>query len=233
VRPLARIGGPYVVLESSPAAEQSHPSEVSGPWGVIDQRGLDVVDYWLARAHGADFLSVDTRTTSRAGGLATDEFTATDKFAAIAQWLAARSKLPIWWSEWYVQPQGARWSERHQNAVMTRALMTMAESGAAAALIWQPEGGPGNCIGCLWSDSALDDGGAPTPFARSLRAFVAGFPAGSPLMSLTTSTAQIAVLASTKTVLLVNTSRDPVETAVNGRAVPLRGYEVRYLERPR
>ncbi|MGZ4691463.1 MAG: GH39 family glycosyl hydrolase [Acidimicrobiia bacterium] len=231
VRPTARIGGPYVVLESSPREQQSHPSEVAGPWGVIDQRGLDVIDYWLARAHGADFLSVDMRTMSRDGGLATDEFTATDKFAAIDRWLAARSKLPIWWSEWYVQPKLAGWSGRHQDAVMTRALMAMATSGASVALVWQPEGGPGSCMGCLWSDTARSDGGEPTPFARSLGEFVARFPPGSKLVQVSAPTAPIAVLASAKTILLVNTSPKPVEAAVNDRSVPMRGYEVRYLER--
>ena len=231
VRPNARIGGPYVVLESSSAAQQSHPSEVSGPWGVVDQRGLNVIDYWLKHAHGAAFLSVDTRTMSRDGSLATDEFTATDKFAAIARWVAARSQLPIWWSEWYVEPAHARWSERRQDAVMTKALMTMASSGASVALLWQPEGGPGQCIGCLWSDTARADGGRATPFAQSLRAFVAGFPPGSKLVRAVVAPAPIAVLASTKTIVLVNTSPNPVEAAVNGLSVPLRGYEVKYLER--
>ncbi len=45
VRPDARVGGPYVVLESAPADAQDHPADLAGTWGMIDQRGLDVVTY--------------------------------------------------------------------------------------------------------------------------------------------------------------------------------------------
>jgi hypothetical protein len=231
VRPTARIGGPYVVLESSTPDQQGHPSSVSGPWGVIDQRGLDVIEYWLAHKHGAEFLSVDTRTMSRDGALATDAFTATEKFAAINRWVAARTDLPIWWSEWYVQPAHAHWTGGYEDAVMTKALMTMAQSGASVALLWQPEGAVDSCIGCLWSTTTRPDGGNPTPFARSLRSFVTAFPAGSRLAAVTSSSALVTGLASAKTLLLVNTSPTPVEAAVSGRSVPLRGYEVKYLER--
>ena len=190
-----------------------------------------MIEYWLAHAHGADFVSVDARTASRDGTLATDEFTATEKFAAVARWLRDRTALPIWWSEFYVQPQDARWSEAQQDAVMTRALMTMAESGASVALIWQPEGAPGACHGCLWSDTATSAGGEPTPFARSLSAFVAGFPAGVRLSKVSVSSPKVEALASMNTLLLVNTSADPVQAVVGDQSVPLGGYEVRYVAR--
>jgi Glycosyl hydrolases family 39. len=231
VRPNARVGGPYVVLESSPAAAQGHPSDLSGPWGMIDQRGLDVITYWLAHAHGADFVSVDTRTASRDGRLTTDEFTATEKFVAINRWLSARTSLPVWWSEWYVRPPSARWSQQHDDAVMTTAIMKMAATGATAALVWQPEGGSGTCRGCLWSDTATPDGGAATRFARSLAAFTAAFPSGSKFVRVRASSGPVEVLASTGTVVLVNTARHAVEVAVDGRSLRLRRYDVRYLTR--
>jgi hypothetical protein len=231
VRPDARIGGPYVVLESSPAAAQSHPSDLAGPWGMIDQRGLDVINYWLAHAHGADFVSVDARTPSRDNRLATDEFTATQKFVAVNRWLAARTALPIWWSEWYVRPKGARWSQQHDDAVMTAALMRMAASGATTALVWQPEGGATTCRGCLWTDTASSSGGEETRFARSLAAFATAFPAGSTFVRVRSAPGPLEVLASSRTVLLVNTARHAIDATVDGRSVRLGRYDVRYLAR--
>jgi hypothetical protein len=231
VRPTARVGGPYVVIDSEPDGAGSHPSALAGPWGVVDQRGLDVLAYWLEHAHGADFVSVDARTTSHEGRLTTDEFTATGKFAAITGWLAARTRLPIWWSEWYVRPGSAHWSARHDDAVMMSALTKMAASGASTALIWQPEGRVGSCRGCLWSDTAMPDGGDPTLFAQSLAAFVARFPPGSELVRTAVSSNVVELLATARTALVINTRRSPVDVVVDGQSVRLHGYEVRYLTR--
>lgn len=54
VRPDVQIGGPYIVLNSlDPGRNDS--SDISGQWGVADQRSLDVITYWLKNKVGADF----------------------------------------------------------------------------------------------------------------------------------------------------------------------------------
>ncbi|MGH8906053.1 MAG: hypothetical protein ACRD0K_05975 [Egibacteraceae bacterium] len=96
VRPDALVGGPYVTMDSwSHAATASHPSAIAGPWGVLDQRPLDVLEYWLTHARGADFVIVDGGTATRDRGLVTDPFTATAKFQAVNTWLRAHSAADL------------------------------------------------------------------------------------------------------------------------------------------
>src|SRR5208337_3400541 len=70
------IGGPYVVMDSGSApGVMSNPSDVKGPWGVLDQRDLDVIGYWLTNNVGAGFVCVDGGSDNRWGGEITDLFT--------------------------------------------------------------------------------------------------------------------------------------------------------------
>ena len=61
-----KVGGPYVVLASLDAGRPD-ASDLRGPWGTIDHRALDVVDYWLTHKVGADFVAVDGNTKTRDG----------------------------------------------------------------------------------------------------------------------------------------------------------------------
>jgi hypothetical protein len=175
VNPSIRVGGPYAVIDSwSSRAVASNPAEVQGPWGVLDQRSLDVVDYWLAHAHGADFLAVDAAATPRDAPQAVDPRVAVQKFAAVDRWLRQRTNLPIWWAEFYVQPAGIMWSPARQSAMVMRALRSMRASGAEAALLWQPEAAPeGNPRG-LWTSTAVRGGGRPLPLATAIKAAFGG-----------------------------------------------------------
>ncbi|NIH83210.1 hypothetical protein [Amycolatopsis granulosa] len=102
VRPDARIGGPYVVLNSwsSPAATD-HPSQLRGPYGVIDQRSLDVVTYWNEHKHGGDFVALDASTGTRDKGLITTPDKASQIYADATRWARGVTGLPVWWSEFY------------------------------------------------------------------------------------------------------------------------------------
>jgi Glycosyl hydrolases family 39 len=229
-RPDAMIGGPYVVIDSwAPSENPDHESRVAGAWGVADQRSLDVLDYWLAHKQGADFVIVDGTTATKNDALTTDQFAATEKFAAVDEWLRQRTGLPVWWAEWYVQPSKASWSPQDQNATMTVGLIHMARSGASVALLWGPQGSNQTCRGCLWSDTSQAGDGRPTPFAASMRSWIAAFPPGTRLVRTTSTSPAVWTLASADTLLLVNTAPCRVTVAAYGHRVRLAAREVRYL----
>jgi hypothetical protein len=172
VRPDALIGGPYVVFDSwsSPSAT-SNPSAVRGPWGVLDQRSLDVMDYWLEHAVGADFIAVDARTATRDRGLTTTDFEAVGKLSAVTEWVRSRSDLPIWWVEMYADTDNSTSSaDPRRAAVMAEAFVTVAQAGASAALLWQPQAGKDFRSAALFTASSSRGGGRPLPLATILSA---------------------------------------------------------------
>jgi hypothetical protein len=176
VRPDALVGGPYVVFDSwASETAGGHPSAVRGPWGILDQRPLDVVEYWLAHAVGADFVAVDGGTHTRDRGLIATDFAATAKLTTATEWVRARTDLPIWWveidadcSDCASHPGSAR-----RAAVMVEALVAVARAGASTALLWGPQGNAdGLSTGrsaALFSDTASREGGEALPLARLLR----------------------------------------------------------------
>ncbi|ROS37925.1 hypothetical protein EDD35_0184 [Amycolatopsis thermoflava] len=166
VRPDALIGGPYVVLNTwSSAAATTHPSEMRGPYGVVDQRSLDVVEYWNQHKHGADFVALDASTGTRDKGLITTPDKASQLYADATRWARSLTGLPVWWSEFYPEtappPTGTRTTaESAENPVpldQARAVATLdavaraAEAGAAAMLLWQPEASDDLPYAALWS----------------------------------------------------------------------------------
>lgn len=164
VDPTIQVGGPYVPMDSwADASTMSHPSAIRGAWGVLDQRAMDAVDYWLANKRGADFVTVDGWTTTKDEGLVTDEFTATQKMAAVTTWLRSRTTLPIWWAELYPIPERAQWAPAHQAEVFAVALEQLRGAGASVVLLWEPQADGDRCAGCLWSDTRRRGGGMPTP----------------------------------------------------------------------
>ena len=167
VRPTAHIGGPYVVVDTvADPTNTSHPSALRGVWGAFDQRPLDVIDYFLDHAKGADFVVIDGGLRPKNAALTTDATRAVDKFAAIQDWIRERTDLPIWWAEFYPQPQ----DKLDDTTLITstlRALDTVAAHGATVVLLWGP-----NCIGtttalCLFSDTRKGNV-TQSPLAKSL-----------------------------------------------------------------
>ncbi len=237
VRPDGLIGGPYVYIDSRPAGAAAFPSRLTGPFGTVDQRALDVLAYWLANKHGTDFITVDGGSYDNT---ASDPFGATQKFADVTTWIKQQpgaAGLPVWWGEWYVTPwniTGVEPFDHHlQNALMTMALANMARSGAANAMKWQAQGvatdGYAGNQGSFWSDTRNAGGGQPFPFYRSAKAFHDHFGAGRALYQATSSSPDVEVLASATTILLVNKRATLLKVSVNGTVVTMAGHEVRVL----
>jgi hypothetical protein len=167
VRPTAKLGGPYVVVDTvADADKSSHPSTLRGEWGAFDQRPLDVIDYFLANATNADFIVIDGGLRPKNAALTTDPTRAVDKFGAIQDWLRTKTQLPIWWAEFYPQP-----TDKMDDATLVsstlRALDEVATHGGAVVLFWGP-----NCTGsttglCLFSDTQRGNV-KRSPLAQSL-----------------------------------------------------------------
>ncbi|MCU1661761.1 MAG: hypothetical protein JWR58_1826 [Pseudonocardia sp.] len=168
VRPAVQVGGPYVVLTSlDPGTPDS--SDVSGPWGVADRRALDVVDHWLQNNIGADFLAVDASTSTRQGTTPVRPDVGAQKYADLTTWLRHRTHLPIWWAEFYPNVPEAETggpSSQASAAATLAAVAAYAQAGAAAALLWGPQGHSLKFSG-LWTSSTRTDGGQPTPLTRA------------------------------------------------------------------
>ncbi|GAA3070564.1 hypothetical protein GCM10020000_63860 [Streptomyces olivoverticillatus] len=234
----ALVGGPYVVMDSQAPGSTANSSSVSGPWGSLDQRAVDAVEYWDQHKEGADFVVVDGSSYTRDGSrLIPDEFAATRKFADVTTWLNRTTGLPVWWAEWYVEPADAQdnrtgWTEPHRIAVQATAMMRLAESGVASAFYWNPEEQGANCPGCLWRSTELGDGGGELPMLDLLTHFAKAFPPGTRLRPVDVGgpdAGQVQALASGKTVLAVNTADRQISARVDGRLLGLGAYEVRWL----
>lgn len=169
VRPGVQVGGPYVVLDSLDPG-QSNASDVTGPWGVADQRPLDVVSYWLKNKVGADFLAVDGGTATRQKTAPASIRDGAAKYAALDAWLRRQTDLPIWWAEFYPDlpsgTEGAPDSPASAAATLA-ALAAFARSGAAGALLWGPQGSPDLGYAALWTDSTQAGGGNATPLTAA------------------------------------------------------------------
>lgn len=173
---------------------------------------------------------VDGKTATRDLGVITDPFTAVGKFAAVNAWLRQRTTLPIWWAEWSAVPRRALGNLDYQAAVQAAGLRSLALSGAAVALSWQPQAVGGRCDGCLWSDTHPSSGGRPTPFASVLAAWRRMFPPGSVVRAEPAGLpSELIALKSDQGALVINPSREPVRAR---GAASLAPYEVRAIVVP-
>ncbi|NRQ40513.1 xylan 1,4-beta-xylosidase, partial [Nonomuraea sp. NN258] len=226
VNPEIKVGGPYVPIESN---SRGGESELSGPWGVIDQRALDAITYWIEHKKGADFLVVDGASMTKDRGNLPGDFAAQAKFGAITKWLRQKSgDLPVWWAEWYVEPENSGWSEEKRTAVQATAMMEFARSGVTTALYWNPQmKDEGECRGCLWAPKRGDE----MPMAGLLSGFTRWFPSGAPLVEVASSDPNVKVLAQAQQVVMVNTTDKDVTATVDGKQVALGPYEIRWSGR--
>lgn len=164
--PDLQVGGPYAPFP--PATDKSMKSNMTGPWGTLDQNSLDTVTYWLQHKAGADFLVVDGRTAAP-DAIPSQPAAATELFSAVDRWLEQQTSLPIWWAEWYAR--SPELGSKEWNAVSAYALLQLADSGASAAFIWDAEfipGGQSTATPGLWI-SGTNEGTALAPVFESLK----------------------------------------------------------------
>lgn len=239
VRPDAKIGGPYVALDTwaSPDAggwPAKDPTLRNQSWGTVDQRELDVISYWLANKHGADFIILDGGTGTREGKWITDDFTAANFFSAVMNWLRKQpnggATLPVGWAEWYPSTSYDGSDINHYNAVLAHDLITTLQSGSWYALLWQTQGDSRGLN--AYPASFMTSAGRPTVEYNTLTAFKDYFGPGTAFYGAKVSTTTITVLASGTKTLLVNHVDYGRTVSVNGQMVSLAPYGVTLINTP-
>lgn len=235
------IGGPYVAMDSWSHSAISHPSELRGEYGVMDQRPLDVISYWLQNKKGADFITIDGSNGNKDDIWLTDGFKASQKFVDIFEWIRQRpggESLPIWWAEWYAYPENYEQetpsSQHYLNAYMAAGLIKCIIAGYETLLIWQPEGDASGLsfpLG-IWTSTKISGGGKPTVFYYTQKGLNDYFSKGTKIYNTSLSLENVlSVLASDTTILLVNQLNNKVEVTIErftGR-ITLSPYEVRFI----
>ncbi|MFG2719255.1 xylan 1,4-beta-xylosidase [Streptomyces sp. NPDC048416] len=228
------VGGPYLVMDSYGPQDQTYASALKGPWGSVDQRVLDAFTYWNKHKKGADFVVVDGADFTRTGQTLPDAFGATDKLTAVSDWVRERSGLPLWWAEYYVEPERSGWSEQRRVATQAVGMAALARGGVSTAFYWSPEERGGPCPGCLWRPTQQSAGGAGLPMYALIAKFAGAFPPGTRFTAVDVAAGDaraVRVLASAKDMLVVNTLDRPVDAEIDGRSLRLAAYEVRWLTR--
>ncbi|MFJ2817700.1 xylan 1,4-beta-xylosidase [Streptomyces sp. NPDC087294] len=231
------VGGPYLVMDSlDPRSSDASPT-FKGSWGAMDQRVLDAFSYWNRHKAGADFVVVDGSSYTNDDELLPDEFAATDKFTAVGDWVRARTgDLPLWWSEYYVEPadgddERRGWSETRRVAVQAAGLIAMVKGGATSGFYWNPEKKKGtDCPGCLWTPTYDADGGRELPLFGLVSRFHQEFPPGTRYETVTADD-EVRVLADDRTALVVNTRNRTISAKVDGQRFAMQAYEVTWLKR--
>jgi hypothetical protein len=217
--PALQVGGPYVVFDSY-LDKLSNPSAIHGSWGRLDQRPLDVIKYWLAHKHGADFIAVDGGTGPKVADLGHfDAFNGVKKLVAVTKWLRSKTALPIWWSELYPCNRRMNVGAGGCAAVAAYALMALAQSGASVALLWQQPQPGGRCIGpCMWTDTQRATGGKLTPTGKAVLQVVKLLSLGTRIRRVGGLPSGVIGYAVGNRALLVNTQRRAVTiTTLSGR----------------
>ncbi len=235
------VGGPYLVMDSvDPRADEASKT-FKGPWGAMDQRVLEAFDYWNKHKAGADFVVVDGSSYTNDDEMLPNEFAATDKLTAVGRWVRQETgNLPLWWAEYYVEPADGKderngWSEPRRVAVQAAGMIAMVKGGASSGFYWNPEDEKGDgCAGCLWTPTDSADGGRKLPMFDLVSRFSQEFPPGTKYTTVSVAAddvPNVRVLATDRTVLVVNTLGRSISAKIDGKRFDMQAYEVRWLGR--
>jgi Glycosyl hydrolases family 39 len=235
VDPTLRVGGPYVTFDVwHDQHAGGHPSDLSGACGVVDQRSLDVLEYWLEHKQGADFVAIDASSSTRDDGQVVPAATAVQTFDALTRWVRQRTSLPVWWSEFHVG-QGEPGEQQQLTAKSVAALLRMATGGAAVALIWQPQlardpDAPGPPA--LWTSTEHPGGGQPLGYAEAIARMQSVLADLSGFEPVSWPRPDVGVLHGRQALLLVNVGEREVPVTVEGLRLRLGAFEVRRVPMP-
>ncbi len=236
VRPDAQVGGPYATMTSySTPQAGTTASTLHGDWGYIDPNAQTALSYWMSHKIGADFLAVDGATEiAKADNAAlTDPLTASQKYAAVDQWIKSQTNLPIWWMESHIAPSSG-WSQQQGAAARIATLALMSSSGASVGMQWQPQEQTVSVGGAqvwpdegLWTSTLNPGGGQPTVLAQLLPKALAII--SHPTTVVNGQPTGVLVVKSSFGTLIVNTTSGNASAIVGGSKISLTPGDVKTL----
>ncbi len=246
VRPDAKIGGPYLVIEGSGAADRLGFPQTIETASPITQRDRDVLAYWMRYKTGADFIAVDRSVTTRTDAFRYSEadlMRLTPLFGEVVrqiQRLPGYRAEPIWMAEdnvWY-EGKSDEPSEAFQAAALASMLKHELEAGLSVSLRWSPEqqmdsGQPTQNRQNWFTNTHRSGGGQPLLAYAVYRIFREQFSPGTPLVGARASLGSLEVLASEDAVLLINTRVSAIRVALGAKRFSLQPYEVRLVANAR
>jgi hypothetical protein len=226
-----KIGGPYApILSDINEATLKRPSSVKGPWGVVDEASLDVIEYWLKNNVGADFLTLSGDNLNRHDWNLYDDFASIDKFRTVTEYvkkLIGSKDIPIWWTEWYITPTELEDTEEIQNTLAAYFATEEIKAGAATILSWNNFSERPN----LWSSNTKGDSRS-TKWYNTFKTLHEKFKAGTELYSQSGKSDDIEVLASKGTVLIINKKSYPLDIEMNSKTVTVGRYATEIINTP-
>ena len=226
VNPQIQVGGPYLVIEGTGTGK--------GDWSTqspITPRQWDVLNYWLAHKHGADFITLDKGLIDYhdlAPYSAAETMALTHTFGDVVRQIRAKTSLPVWWAEFYGAGIGAP-DDQFLAAQYASILKGMIEAGASVALLWSPQ--KSDVAHALFTDTRTPGGGQSLPLFAVYKTVHDDFRPGAKLYRSMSSSPDVEALASDRCTLLINKRPAPVTVRLEGKAVTLARYEVRRVAR--
>lgn len=219
VRPDAKVGGFYMVIEGT-------GSNADRSWATrtpITSRQEQALDYWLANKAGADFICLDKKVKDDHDhtSYTEDQLMAfTHFFDDVARQVRAKTDLPIWWSEYYIN---GNLRDGSAVAAHTSVLSHMLRIGSSVALVWEEYN----------RKNALFDGaGYPLPAEQPTAWIQRYFGPGTPIYRSSSSDPFVEVLAGERKTLLINKDDAEKQVDLDGRSYNLRAYEVKLVDTP-
>jgi hypothetical protein len=229
VRPDARIGGPYLVIQGDGGEEIGKSGRDT--FSPIGSRDWTVIDYWLQNKNGADFFCFDYGLIDYHDPnpySKSEKMQLTHNFGHILQQLRKKTDLPIIISEFYggsdntdLQFTAANHASCYYHAIVNNAFL---------GLVWNPQ--EGEIDNYLFTNTEFSTGGQSTPHYLVIKAINDYFSDGTQLYQVTSSSDDIDVLASVEKTMVINKTDNNLAIKVNGQIVPLKRYEVKIINTP-
>jgi hypothetical protein len=231
-----KVGGPYVFVDLLSNSHSGGVSNLNEPYGIVDQRTLDVFEYWLQHKDGAGFITFDASLEDHDDGtiLHNQPFAAADVFADMVKWIRSldptlypgSTTLPVWLAEWFSWTEQSGTSATEDNALKAYTMTQYIQAGGATALSWNNFGNGGADYG-LWTPLTAYGGGEPYAWYYTYQSLMNDFGKGTTIYKTTVSNPSVVgALASAKYLMLVNETANDVTVKVNGSTISLSPYQV-------
>ena len=143
-------------------------------------------------------------------------------FADLTAWIRGRTKLPVWWAEFYPDlPGGVDGSGTDPGSAAATLAMIAADAraGVSVALLWSPQADKSITYAALWTDSRQADGGQPTPLTAAWQWLVPRLAKGDVEIGYS-STMPLLAFREGSDALVVNLTGEPVAVAEGTDPIP-------------